>query len=282
MQDYEVDHSKMGLLGAGAFGKVFKATRKADRKCVAVKRIALCPVEGIPSSAIREAGILQSMPRHRNVIWLHDVVITSKELYLVMPRFPLDLDLLIRSRDKPLPTRTVKHVAAQILDGLKHCHENGVIHRDLKPSNVLVTQDLSRVVLADFGIARSTSLPGRHMTLRVVSLWYRAPELFGDGQVRYGAAVDIWSFGCVLAEMIKGEPLYPGKDDRDQSCLLSSRACPAMGTDDPALNEAVEEMLRRDPAARPNCWTLAERAYFHAGAPIAGDSSSSSFPLRSA
>lgn len=98
----------------------------------------------------------------------------------------------------------------QLLSGLHHCHNNGILHRDIKPSNLLI--DSSGVLkIADFGLANFYTKK-RRLTSRVVTLWYRAPELL-LGSTDYGDGIDLWSAGCVLAEMFVGRPIMPGRTE---------------------------------------------------------------------
>jgi cyclin-dependent kinase 12/13 len=100
----------------------------------------------------------------------------------------------------------------QLLSGLQHCLENGVLHRDIKPSNLLIDKN-GVLKIADFGLA-NLYLPNktRPLTSRVVTLWYRAPELL-LGSTDYGVGIDLWSAGCLLAEMFVGRPIMPGRTE---------------------------------------------------------------------
>ena len=100
----------------------------------------------------------------------------------------------------------------QLLSGLQHCHERGILHRDIKGSNLLIDKN-GMLKIADFGLANYYNLDhSRPLTSRVVTLWYRAPELL-LGATYYGVGIDLWSSGCLLAEMFSGIPIMPGRTE---------------------------------------------------------------------
>ncbi|PNX91220.1 cyclin-dependent kinase, partial [Trifolium pratense] len=106
----------------------------------------------------------------------------------------------------------IKCYMRQLLTGLHYCHVNQVLHRDIKGSNLLIDNE-GNLKLADFGLARSFSNEhNANLTNRVITLWYRPPELL-LGTTRYGPAVDMWSVGCIFAELLHGKPIFPGKDE---------------------------------------------------------------------
>jgi len=109
---------------------------------------------------------------------------------------------------------TVKSFLYQLLQGIDYCHAHRVLHRDLKPQNLLINVE-GELKLADFGLARAFGIPVRNYTHEVVTLWYRAPDVL-MGSRKYSTQVDIWSVGCIFAEMLNGRPLFPGNSDADQ------------------------------------------------------------------
>merc|ERR1719318_2218737 len=102
----------------------------------------------------------------------------------------------------------VKSFLQQLLAGLNHCHSHRILHRDLKPQNLLISKH-GIMKIADFGLSRTYELTKRNYTREVVTLWYRAPTLL-LGSKEYSTSLDMWSVGCIFAEMVLHEPLFPG------------------------------------------------------------------------
>jgi len=129
----------------------------------------------------------------------------------------LDQDLkkyLDACGDNGLEPYTIKSFLFQLLQGIAYCHQHRVLHRDLKPQNLLINME-GELKLADFGLARAFGIPVRNYTHEVVTLWYRAPDVL-MGSRKYSTPVDIWSVGCIFAEMVNGRPLFPGTSEQDQ------------------------------------------------------------------
>lgn len=153
-------------------------------------------------------------PRFRRLL---NVIHCDKGLYLVFEYLNQDLKKLLDQRcagSTGLDPALVKSYLWQLLQGISHCHAHRVLHRDLKPQNLLIDAR-GNIKLADFGLARSISLPIRTYTHEVVTLWYRAPEIL-LGSPLYGPSVDIWSIGCIFVEMACGKALFPGDSEIDQ------------------------------------------------------------------
>ncbi|XP_034391389.1 mitogen-activated protein kinase 12 isoform X2 [Cyclopterus lumpus] len=153
--------------------------------------------------------------KHENVIGLFDVFTADLSLdrfhdfYLVMPFMGTDLGKLMKLQR--LSEEKIQYLVYQMLKGLKYIHSAGIIHRDLKPGNLAINQDCELKIL-DFGLARQADI---EMTGYVVTRWYRAPEVILSW-MHYTQTVDIWSVGCIMAEMLQGKPLFKGSDHLNQ------------------------------------------------------------------
>ena len=201
-------------IGEGTYGVVYKARSLRDDSMVALKRIRLDQDdEGVPSTAIREISLLKEL-RHENVVSLLEVIHEETKLYLVFEYLDLDLKKHMDSTPHVLNDRmVVKGYVYQMCAGIAFCHSHRVLHRDLKPQNLLIDTTNNVLKLADFGLARAFGIPVRAYTHEVVTLWYRSPEIL-LGVRRYSTPVDVWSIGCIFAEMINQSPLFPGFGDR--------------------------------------------------------------------
>lgn len=132
-----------------------------------------------------------------------------------------DLKALMESMTSPFLQSEIKTLMHQLLSAVACLHENWIVHRDLKTSNLLMN-NRGQIKVADFGLARRFGHPLGHMTQLVVTLWYRAPELL-LGATEYDRAIDMWSVGCIFAELVNKEPLFPGKGEIDQLSLVKKQ-----------------------------------------------------------
>nr|CAD1830376.1 unnamed protein product [Ananas comosus var. bracteatus] len=213
MDQYE----KVEKIGEGTYGVVYKARDRVTNEMIALKKIRLEQEdEGVPSTAIREISLLKEM-RHGNIVSrLQDVVHCEKRIYLVFEYLDLDLKKHMDTcPDLAKDPRLVKKFLYQILRGIAYCHSHRVLHRDLKPQNLLIDRRTNALKLADFGLARAFGIPVRTFTHEVVTLWYRAPEIL-LGARQYSTPVDVWSVGCIFAEMVNQRPLFPGDSEIDE------------------------------------------------------------------
>ena len=233
-------------LGGGTFGEVSAAVDRVDGSAVAIKRVRFPGTleEGVRGTRLREVEALRQLEGHPNVVHLIAVVPSETALALVMELVEGMTLRRLMQREGILPLALQKCVAAQLLEGLAHCHAHRIVHRDVKPANVLVSWS-GVMKLCDFGLARRCRAAvgaeddaeddapgagegqGAPLTPVVSTLWYRAPEtLFGSR--RYGCSIDLWSAGMVLAELAcGGEPLFSGLSEIDQiACIMRVKGTP--------------------------------------------------------
>ncbi|KAK6465615.1 kinase-like domain-containing protein [Scheffersomyces coipomensis] len=208
-------YTDLNPVGMGAFGLVCSAVDKLTGQNVAVKKIMKpfsTPV--LAKRTYRELKLLKHL-RHENLISLDDIFLSPLEdIYFVNELQGTDLHRLLTSR--PLEKQFIQYFTYQILRGLKYIHSAGVIHRDLKPSNILINENCD-LKICDFGLAR---IQDPQMTGYVSTRYYRAPEIMLTWQ-KYDTEVDLWSVGCILAEMMEGKPLFPGKDHVHQFSIIT-------------------------------------------------------------
>ncbi|XP_065212940.1 cyclin-dependent kinase-like 1 isoform X3 [Planococcus citri] len=210
-------YEKLGKLGEGSYGVVFKCRNKETGRIVAIKKFVESEDDPlIRKIALREIRLLKSL-KHPNLVNLIEVFRRKRKLHLVFEYCDLTVLNILERHPNGCPDILIKQIVWQILQGVDYCHKHNCIHRDIKPENILITEQ-GVVKLCDFGFARMMS-PGENYTDYVATRWYRAPELL-VGDTMYGPPVDIWAIGCVFAELIRGEALWPGKSDVDQLYLI--------------------------------------------------------------
>eukprot|EP01060_Flectonema_neradi_P016338 TRINITY_DN22939_c0_g1_i1.p1 TRINITY_DN22939_c0_g1~~TRINITY_DN22939_c0_g1_i1.p1 ORF type:complete len:414 (+),score=35.07 TRINITY_DN22939_c0_g1_i1:192-1433(+) len=210
-------------IGQGCYGNVHRAVFKETARVVAIKLIQnskqVPSYGGLPCAAYRETKSLQRLQPHEHIVRLYEVFPHGGNICIVTDLLASDLGAMMKNLPGrfPLPAATVKSLFMMLMRGIAHIHKNNIIHRDIKPSNLLISKS-GILKIGDFGLARSykkSSDISRDMTHEVGTKWYRAPELL-LGCRCYGSSIDIWSCGCVLAEMISGSPLFPGTTEIDQ------------------------------------------------------------------
>ncbi|KAK3018227.1 hypothetical protein RJ639_002761 [Escallonia herrerae] len=223
----EDKYEKLEKVGEGTYGKVYKAKDKATGQLVALKKTRLeMDEEGVPPTALREVSLLQMLSHSLYVVRLLCVEhVDDKKngkplLYLVFEYLDTDLKKFIDSHRKgpspsPLPPSLVQSFLFQLCKGVAHCHSHGVLHRDLKPQNLLVDKEKGILKIADLGLGRAFTVPLKSYTHEIVTLWYRAPEVL-LGSTHYSTAVDMWSVGCIFAEMARRQALFPGDSEFQQ------------------------------------------------------------------
>ena len=287
MEKYE----NLGMVGEGSYGMVMKCKHKETKQLVAIKKFIESEDDRMVSKiAKREVKMLQSL-RHVNLVNLIEVFRKKKRLYLVFEYVERTVLDDLEKHPMGLSFQQVCGLTWQVLNGVQFIHNNNVIHRDIKPENVLISAG-GVVKLCDFGFARFTAGPNEKYTDYVATRWYRAPELL-VGDVHYDKGVDIWATGCLVSEMLTGEPLFPGDSDIDQiyhitKCLgnlitrhreIFSRNPLFQGVRLPTVRRItalekrypkmkphalsmVKQCLKLDPKDRPGCERLLQEEFF--------------------
>ena len=212
------------IIGEGAYGVVAKATDVRTGEKVAVKRVrAVLERPAVTNRALREAKFLRLLSAHENIATVKDVFFSGdrehfKDIYIVLELMPVDLGRLLRSRSV-LHAHHIKFFMFQIFRGVHCMHASRVFHRDLNPRNILVNND-SQIRICDFGLARAAFQSDDNLdfwTDYIVTRWYRAPELILACSAKYSTAIDMWSVGCIFAEMLsRGRPLFCGRNAAEQ------------------------------------------------------------------
>ncbi|XP_019753227.1 cyclin-dependent kinase 6 [Hippocampus comes] len=218
-------------IGQGSYGKVYKAREVGEGgRLLAVKKFHFCSEaslssndNGIPPHIIREVALLERMKyfQHPNVVKLLDATATlvgrSLDLTLVLEYIDQDLSTYLSvAHPSGLSRDNIKAVMLQVMRGLDFLHANIVLHRDLKPANILVSSS-GLVKITDFGMSRLYSY-NVALTPGVVTLWYRAPEVLLKSS--YMSSVDMWSVGCVFAELFLLKPLFNGVNEAQQLQMI--------------------------------------------------------------
>lgn len=210
MQNY----SNKKKIGEGTYAVIYKAYNK-DKNLVAIKRVKTTKHSmGVDISAVREIKSLKQI-HNRYVISLLDVFMHNDDIHIVLEYVNTDLECLIKNKELVFLPSDIKSWMIMILKGVYALHEKFIIHRDLKPNNILVTNK-GIIKIADFGLARPI---GNNMTSQAVTRWYRPPELL-LGSKMYGTSVDMWSIGCIFAELMLRVPLFAGESDLEQLNLI--------------------------------------------------------------
>jgi len=209
-------YEKLHKIDEGTYGVVYKARDKITGDIVALKQVKLInQKEGFPVTALREINVLLSL-QHPNIVNVREMVVGNNhdKIFMVMDFMEHDLKGLMMTMKQPFTASEVKRLMLDLTSAIEYCHEHWVLHRDLKTSNLLLSNE-GIVALCDFGLARKYGDPLKEYTQLVVTLWYRAPELLLGSKI-YGAGIDMWSLGCIFAELVLQAPLLPGKGELDQ------------------------------------------------------------------
>ncbi|EGZ12355.1 hypothetical protein PHYSODRAFT_304021 [Phytophthora sojae] len=222
-------YQPIDAIGQGSYGVVCSVRNTETDEKLAIKKITpMAGDEWDATHTLREIRLMRCLGAHENIISLKDLSMCKEkdELYMMMELADTDLHRLIQS-SCPLTEGHIRVIMYQVLSGVKAMHDNGVLHRDLKPGNLLLNKDCE-LKITDFGLARmmpkkaqlgleqaANEAPSM-MTEYVVTRWYRPPELMLAPNGSYDGAVDMWSVGCILGELVSRKPLFPGTDFMDQ------------------------------------------------------------------
>ncbi|KAH1006172.1 hypothetical protein HUJ05_006934 [Dendroctonus ponderosae] len=292
MERYE----KISKIGEGSYGVVYKCKNRDTGEIVAIKKFTESEEDPlIRKIALREIRLLKNL-KHPNLVNLLEVFRRKRRLHLVLEYCERTVLNELEKHPRGVPELLTKQIIWQTIQGVSYCHQHGCIHRDIKPENILLTA-AGVVKLCDFGFARmlsecqilrflfnkssqthATSFlhpsktilfvfaadPGENYTDYVATRWYRSPELL-VGDTQYGTPVDIWAIGCVMAELIKGEAIWPGKSDVDQLYLIRCSVGDLLPRHMQAFksNDFFQgKCLDKDPAKRWTCTELMNHSYF--------------------
>ncbi|QPG74443.1 hypothetical protein FOA43_001772 [Brettanomyces nanus] len=220
------DYAVKEILGQGAYGVVALGNHRKTGQSVAIKKIEPFQRTLFCLRTLREIKFLKQF-HHPNIVRIVDIqkplsFESFKEVYVIEEYMDADLHSVIRTQ--VLSDEHIKYFLYQILKGVKYLHSCEVIHRDLKPANLLVNENCD-LKICDFGLARIDNDSAKRddkvsfMTEYVATRWYRAPEIMLSSS-QYSKAIDMWSIGCIVAEMILREPFLPGTDYRNQLALI--------------------------------------------------------------
>lgn len=215
-------------IGRGAYGLVASARDTVTGRMVSIKRVSKLFVDLVDAKRVlREIKLLRHLGAHENVVEVLDLMTSPPDvedfdtLYIVTSLFECDLERIISS-PQALTDQHAQYFLYQLLRGLKFIHSANVLHRDLKPGNILVNSNCD-LAICDFGLSRGVDPTDKlPMTDYVVTRWYRAPELLCETDA-YGPSVDVWSAGCIFAELLGRRALFRGSSSREQLEVIMQR-----------------------------------------------------------
>lgn len=282
---YNNKYVKVSKIGGGSFGSVYLVKEKETNKVYAMKKFYL---DNLSNGGAKKQYEILSKFNHENIHKVIDMFVApNKNQYLITPYYQNNL---YNYTSKKLPEKAIKQIIYQIICGVNYLHSLKYIHRDIKPDNILLSSE-GKVILTDFDLCRQES-KGKDdpMTRTAVTLYYRAPELF-FGDSFYGNKIDIWSIGCVFAELIIGKPIFKANNELGTlSNIIEIIGCPSeenwpgvsqlpnflpftggefkLGKmlEEGGLSkegiDIVTKMLMLDPKKRPSCEELLNDGYF--------------------
>ena len=282
---YNNKYVKVSKIGGGSFGAVYLVKEKDTNKVYAMKKFYL---DNLSNGGAKKQYEILSKFNHENIHKVIDMFVApNKNQYLITPYYQNNL---YNYTSKKLPEKVIKQIIFQVVCGVNYLHSLKYIHRDIKPDNILISSE-GKIILTDFDLCRQES-KGKDdpMTRTAVTLYYRAPELF-FGDSYYGNKIDIWSIGCVFAELIIGKPLFKANNELGTlSNIIETIGCPSeenwpgvsqlpnylpftggefkLGKmlEEGGLSkegiDIVTKMLMLDPKKRPSCEELLKDEYF--------------------
>ncbi|XP_022645264.1 cyclin-dependent kinase 10-like isoform X2 [Varroa jacobsoni] len=214
------EYEKLSKLGNGSFGAVYRVRDKETGDVIAMKRICYSHdiTEDTLISGVREILGLARL-HHPNILHLRNLVLSSSSIFVSFEECLTDLGQMVDNLQTPLSEPQVKCIMWQLFRGLESLHALGIVHRDLKASNVLVSHT-GEVKIADFGLSKDCLRDKCWTPNDVVTLWYRPPEILFQVP-QHTTAVDMWSAGCIMGELLQKRPLLPGKTELQQIELIT-------------------------------------------------------------
>lgn len=286
-------------IGEGTYGKVHKARDSKTGQVVAIKKAKVSAADrecgGIGFTALREIKLMQAV-QHPNVMGCLDVFVDGGAVHLVMDLMDTDLRKLVDDRSIVLHEAHCKCLMLQVLRAVSALHEHWFVHRDVTPTNILLNFSCGLARLSDFGFSRTVGHHDRPLTPMCTTLWYRAPELLYGARF-YGTAVDLWSAGCVLAELFLRQALFPGRGEFDMltkvfekrgtpteenwrdvsalpsfvefSCHPKTPMSAVVPTASPCAQGLLDSMLTLDPKLRPTAVETLQHEFFTTAVPAA-------------
>lgn len=291
-KDESANYKWLKIIGQGTFGVVYKVEEVATKKALAIKKVFQDP-----KYSNREFKVVVELD-HPNCIKVHHFFFSQKEdsskdiyLNLVMDFIPDTLYKILRfyfKKSYDFPNALGKIYSYQMFRALAYIHNMSICHRDIKPQNILINIQDHKLVLCDFGSAKVLK-PGESSVAYICSRYYRAPELI-LGEDRYNVCIDMWSIGCVIAEMFLGEPIFCGKNSKDQFMKIMQvlgtptpaevkSMCDNVNTNlpmikgiglkkklkdaDPLLVDLLSKILVYNPKKRPRPFEILAHGYFN-------------------
>ena len=209
-------HNKYEVLcvvGEGAYGIVYKCRNKETNEIVAIKKFKETEDELVKKTIKRELKVLKIL-KHENIVEFKEAIKYKKKLYIVFEYMEKNVLELLQQKPNGLDQKTIKYIIFQLCKAIKYLHSNNIIHRDVKPENLLINSS-NKLKLCDFGFARRINQKENNLTDYVATRWYRSPELIILNGI-YNFEIDYWAIGCIMGELVDGNPIFPGENEVDQ------------------------------------------------------------------